>query len=124
MSATSTRKPIRMRTSSRASLPMSTRAASDAARTNGSFWVNPAASICRATSSVLPAERDLIETLLPEALRGACDRAAAERLVECDGGLVVGERPDHQALEAALRQIAPRRGEQSPPETEPLEFRA
>src|SRR6185436_18728326 len=50
--------------------------------------------------------------------------AAAERLVEPDRRLVVGQRPDHQALEPALREVAPRRSEQPPPETQPLEFGA
>src|ERR1043165_7081111 len=74
--------------------------------------------------SVLPPERDLIETLGPEAFRRARHRAAAERLVETDRRVVVGERPDHQALQSALRQIAPRRREQPPAETQPLKFRA
>jgi len=77
-----------------------------------------------ATGSVLPAERHLIEALGAEALRGARDRAAAERLVEADRRLIVGQRPDHQAFEPALRKIAPRRRKQPSPEAKPLEFRA
>src|SRR4029077_778386 len=49
---------------------------------------------------------------------------AAERLVERNRRLVVAERPDHQALQSALREVAPRRREQPPAEAEPLELRA
>src|SRR6185436_15100269 len=118
-------KPIPTQTSSRARLPTNTRARSSAAGTSGSSWESRAKSACRrtATNLVLPAERDLIEALRPEALGRARDRAAAERLVESDRRLVVGQRPAHQALQPALRQVAPRRGEQAAAEAEPLEFR-
>src|SRR5258708_3212275 len=76
------------------------------------------------SSLVLPAERHLIEALGPEALRGARDRAAAERLVERHRRIVVGQRPDHQGLQPALREIAPRRREQAPSESQSLEFGA
>src|ERR1700744_1209155 len=73
--------------------------------------------------SVGPGERDLVERLRPELLRGARDHTAAERAIEFGGGIVVGERPDHHALQAALRQIALGRGEQAAAETESLELR-
>ena len=61
---------------------------------------------------------------MTEALRRPRDRAAAERLVERDRRLVVAERPDHEALQSALRQIATRGREQPAAEAEALEFRA
>src|SRR5262249_54196900 len=73
-------------------------------------------------SSVRPGERDLVERLRPELLRGARDHAAAERAIEFGGGIVVGERPDHHALQAALREVALGRGEQAAAEAEPLEL--
>src|SRR5438477_12093536 len=82
------------------------------------------ASLAMTLASVLPAERDLIEALLPEAFRGARDRAAAERLVERNRRLVIAERPDHQTFQSALREVAARRGEQPPAEAEALELRA
>src|SRR5439155_23806066 len=60
---------------------------------------------------------------LSEALRGARHRAAPERAIELDRRIVVRERPYHQAAQAALGEVAPRRGEQPAPESEPLEFR-
>src|SRR5258708_18796879 len=74
--------------------------------------------------SVAPGERNLFETAAAKALRGSRDRLAAERTVELHRGLVVGQRPDHQALQSALRQIAPRRGEQPAAETQALILRA
>src|SRR3954469_11081819 len=73
--------------------------------------------------SVGPGEGDLVERLRPELLRGAGDHAAAECAVEFGGGLVVGERPDHHALQPALHEIAARGIEQAAAEAEPLEFR-
>src|SRR5204862_389744 len=70
------------------------------------------------------AERDLIEALLPEAFGRTRHRPAAERLVETHRRVVVGERPHHEALQSALREVAPRRGEQPAAEAEPLKFRA
>ena len=58
------------------------------------------------TASALPGVGDLIERLGAEPLRRARDRAAAERAVEFDRRLVVGQRPDHEALQPALREIA------------------
>src|SRR5262249_27304940 len=74
-------------------------------------------------SSGVPGEGDLVEGLLAESLRGAGDRAPAERAVKLDGGIVVGERPNHETAQAALGKIAPRRGEQPPSEPQPLKFR-
>ena len=71
----------------------------------------------------LPGVGDLIERLGAELLRRARDRAAAERAIEFHRRLVVGQRPDHEALQAALHQILARGGEQSAAEAEPLEFR-
>src|SRR5579863_7909935 len=62
-------------------------------------------------SSVGPGEGDLVERLGPELLRGARHHAAAQRAVKFRRAIVVGERPDHHALQAALQQVAPRRGE-------------
>ena len=42
---------------------------------------------------------------------------------ELDRGLVVRQRPDHEALQAALREVAARRREQLAAEAQPLEFR-
>ena len=72
----------------------------------------------------LPGEGDLVERLVAEALGGARDRAAAQRAIEFDGRIVVRERPDHEAAEPALSEVAPRRREQPAPESEALEFRA
>ena len=58
-----------------------------------------------------------------EALGGTRNRAAAERAIELDGRIVVGQRPDHQAAQAALGEIAPGRGEQPAAEAQALEFR-
>src|SRR5215831_8351051 len=74
--------------------------------------------------SGLPGERHLVERLLAEALGGACHRTAAQRAIELDCGIVVGQRPDHQAAQPALGEVAPRRGEQPAAEPEALEFRS
>ena len=50
-------------------------------------------------------------------------RAAAERAIEFHRRLVIGQRPHHQALQAALREILARRGEQAAAEAETLELR-
>ena len=71
----------------------------------------------------VPGVGDLVEHLGAEPLRGARDRAAAQRAIELDRGLVVRQRPDHEALQAALREVAARRREQLAAEAEPLEFR-
>src|SRR5437016_10596788 len=70
-----------------------------------------------------PGERDLVERFGPELLRGACDHAAAERAIEFRRRIVVGERPDHHALQPALDQIAPGGSEQAAAKAEALEFR-
>src|SRR5215472_1624291 len=75
------------------------------------------------TRSARPGEGDFVEGAGAEAFGGAGHRLAAERPVEADRRLVVRERPDHQALQAALHQVAPRRGEQLAAEAEALEFR-
>jgi len=59
-------------------------------------------------ASALPGEGDLIEHLAAEALRGARNRAAAERAIEFDRGLIVGQRPHHHALQSALRHVLAR----------------
>src|SRR6266487_2679050 len=71
----------------------------------------------------LPGEGDFVEGAGTEAFGGAGHRLATERPVEADRRLVVRERPDHQALQAALHQVASRRGEQLAAEAEALEFR-
>src|SRR5262245_33183159 len=70
-----------------------------------------------------PGEGDFVQSLNAELLRRARDRTAPQRLVEVDRRLVVGERPHHQALQAALRQVAARRGEETAAEAQPLELR-
>src|ERR1700704_5636295 len=74
-------------------------------------------------NSIGPGEGDLVERLGPEFLRRARDHAAAERAVKLRRGIVVGERPDHHALQAALQQIASRGGKQPAAEAETLKFR-
>src|SRR6476620_4475205 len=70
-----------------------------------------------------PGEGNLVERFGPELLRGARHHAAAERAIELGRRIIVGKRPDYHALQAALRQIAPRGVEQPAAEAEPLEFR-
>src|SRR5712675_395355 len=77
----------------------------------------------KSVNSVGPGEGDLVERLGPELLRGAGDHAAAEGAVEFRRRIVVGERPDHHALQPALHQIAPGGGEQAAAKAEALEFR-
>ena len=72
--------------------------------------------------SAVPGVGDLIERLGAKALRGARDRAAAERAIKFHRRFVVGKRPDHQALQAALREILARGGKQPAAETEALEL--
>src|SRR5438445_12752591 len=60
-------------------------------------------------ASVAPGKRYLFETAPAKALRRPRDRLAAERLVELHRRLVVGQRPDHHALQSALREVAARR---------------
>src|SRR6187549_2154453 len=86
------------RTRPRASSPTRKRAISSAGKT---IRRNEAAS-------ALPGEGDLIEHLAAEALRGARNRAAAERAIEFDRGLIVRQRPHHHALQSALRHILAR----------------
>src|SRR5438309_161063 len=71
-----------------------------------------------------PGESDLVERLRPELFRGACHHAAAEGAIELGGGIVVGKRPDHHALEAALQQVAARGSEQPAAEAEALKLRS
>src|ERR1700739_4581490 len=75
-------------------------------------------------TSVRPGERDLVERLRPEALRGAGHHAAAGRAIEFGGGIVVGQRPDHHALQPALAEVALGGGEQAAAEAEALELGA
>src|SRR6266404_324573 len=75
------------------------------------------------SASVGPGESDLIERFGPELLGGAGHHAAPERAVEFRGGVVIGQRPDHHALQPALHQVAPSGGEQAAAEAEALEFR-
>src|SRR5205807_10549453 len=71
-----------------------------------------------------PGERDLVERFGPELFRGARDHPAAERTIKLRRRVVVRERPHHHALQPALQQVAPCRGEQPAAEAETLEFRA
>src|SRR5947207_2825855 len=59
----------------------------------------------------------------PIRARAICPRCAAARAVEADRRLVVGQRPDHQAVQSALHEVATRGGEQLAAEAETLEFR-
>src|SRR6185312_10476149 len=72
----------------------------------------------------VPAERDLIEDLVAELFRRARHGLAAERAIELDGGLVVRQRPYHQAFLLALHEVAPRRHEQPAAEAEALKLGA
>ncbi len=72
--------------------------------------------------SAVPGERDLVEHARPEAFGGACHRLAAQRAIEADRGLVVGQSPDHQALQPALLEVAARGREQPPAEAQPLKL--
>ena len=104
---------IQTRTSLRASSPTSAPARSSAARTRDVGCAGSDIALADLTvrsALILPAERDLIEALGAEALRRARDRSAAERPVELDRRIVVGQRPDHQALQvrSARDRAAPR----------------
>src|SRR6185369_13608294 len=72
------------------------------------------------TGSVRPGEGDLVERLRPELFRRAGHHAAAQRAIEFGRRLVVGQRPDHHALEAALHEVAARGVEQAAAEAQPL----
>src|SRR5262249_49119403 len=73
--------------------------------------------------SIGPGEGDLVERFRPDLLGGARDHAPAEGAIEFGGRLVVGERPNHHALQPALSEVALGGGEQAAAKTEPLEFR-
>ena len=60
----------------------------------------------------LPGEGDLIQHLGAKPFRRARDRLAAQRAIERNGRLVVRQRPHHQAVQAALSEIAAHRLEQ------------
>src|SRR5882724_3429693 len=75
-------------------------------------------------TSVSPGEGDLVERLRPEFLRGPRHHPPAEGAVEFGRMYVVGERPDHHALQAALHQVALGRGEKPSAETEALKLGA
>src|SRR5262245_10668528 len=72
--------------------------------------------------STRPSERHLVERLGPKTLRGARHRLAAKPAVEAHRGFVVRQRPDHEAMQAALAEIAPRGRKQLAAEAKPLEF--
>src|SRR6195256_6901052 len=74
-------------------------------------------------NSIGPGEGDLVERLGPEFLRRARDHAATEGAVKLRRDMVVGERPDPHALQAALQQVAPCGSEQPAAEAETLKFR-
>src|SRR5262245_2530548 len=69
-----------------------------------------------------PGEGDLVERFRPEPLRGACYHAPAKRAIKFRCRIVIGERPDHHALEAALPEVAARGIEQPAAEAEALKF--
>src|SRR5258708_23056194 len=69
-----------------------------------------------------PGESDLVERLGPEFFRAAGDHTATQRPIKLCRGIVVGERPDHHALQPTLQQVAPCRGEQPAAEAEPLKL--
>src|SRR5262249_34330431 len=74
-------------------------------------------------TSLVPGERDLVEDPGAEPLGGASHRLAAERAGEGGGRLVVRQRPDHQAWQAALPEVAACGGKELASEAEALEFR-
>src|SRR5664279_38420 len=73
-------------------------------------------------SALLPGVSDLVERLGAEALRRAGDSAATERTIKLHRRFVIGQRPHHQALQAALHQILARGREQPAAKAETLEF--
>src|ERR1700754_3256103 len=75
-------------------------------------------------TSIRPGERDLVERLRPEFLRGPRHHPPAEGAVEFGRMFVVGERPDHHALQAALHQVALGGGEKPAAEAEALKLGA
>src|SRR6266702_4962388 len=82
----------------------------------------PTAPALAVSTLIGPGERDLVERLRAEPLRGPLDHPPAERAIEIRRRLVVGQRPDHHALQTALPEIAPRRGEQPAAEAEALKL--
>src|SRR5262249_55166173 len=50
-------------------------------------------------------------------------RAAAQRAVKLDSRLVIGQGPDHEALEPALGEVAPRCSKEAAAEAQPLKLR-
>src|SRR6516165_6645374 len=71
---------------------------------------------------VRPGEGDFVERFRPELFGRARHHAAAERAIEFGGGVVVGQRPDHHALQPALPEVALGGREQAAAETKPLEL--
>ena len=106
------RRACRAPTKQRASSRTKKRGASTAERTirtqSTARRLTTASKNRQESSSALPGEGDLIEHLGAEPLRGARDRAAAERAIEFDRRFVVGQRPHHHALQSALRHVLAR----------------
>jgi hypothetical protein len=69
-----------------------------------------------------PGECDFIKRAGAEPFGRARHGAAAQRPIEFDGRVVVGQRPHHQAFETALAEVAPCCGEQTPAKAQSLEF--
>ena len=69
------------------------------------------------------ANATLSSVLSPNRSEERATALAAQRAVEFHRRLVVRQRPHHQALQPALREVAPRRGEQAAAEAEPLILR-
>src|SRR5262249_4141713 len=86
-----------------------------------SDFAHPTQEVC--SRSAIPAESDLGQDACAKPLGGSRHRLAGKRAVEAYGRLVVRERPDHQALQPALRQVAPGRGEQLAAKAKPLKLR-
>src|SRR4249920_1561342 len=90
------------------------------------------ASLIRATifstrvrpASARPGKRDLVEDACSEPFGRAGHRLAGEGAIKADGRLVVGERPDHETLQPALRQVTSCRGEELAAEAEALKLGA
>src|ERR1700743_2867946 len=72
---------------------------------------------------ICPGEGDLVERLRPEPFRGAPHHPPDKRAIEFGGTIVVGERPDHHALQTALHEVTLGRREQAAAEAQPLELR-
>src|SRR5882724_1706663 len=90
---------------------------------DGSSVQDGVARARRSANSISPGEGDLVERLGPEFLRRARDHAATEGAVKLRRGIIVGERPDHHALQAALQQVASCGSKQPAAEAETLKFR-